>query len=307
MKSEQKFAFLIYNPKTAKNQKNAEDFALIWENKFKTKVTLRKTKSHEDIRVAAVEAAKSNSIPVFMGGDGTFSECLQGLSEYYKFQGIKTPVGMLPGGTGNSFLRDFDILNYEQGRDRLIDAVSKNKAKKIDMGLIDYTFDNKNKKRIFFNVWGMGIISKITERAIKMRFLGSFNYTMGTLIELLFHKPYTFETSIDNKTEIISCDFISISNSRFTGGSMLMAPNVKVDDGRLHYVISKVISSIKLLKLFPTIFKGDHIKNPNISSGFLKFFSLKTDKPIVMNIDGELESGSNPKVSIKPEFFSVYL
>ncbi|MDH5716395.1 MAG: diacylglycerol kinase family protein [Spirochaetia bacterium] len=303
-----KDCFLIYNRKSKQNIKNAKDFATTWQSKIGSNVIFRETKSLEDIQVAAKESLKKECIPVFLGGDGTFSECLQGLAESEKFKGIKIPVGLLSGGTGNSFLRDFNVVNFKTAKEKFIDAVLNNRIQKIDMGILKYkTKDEKIVQRIVFNIWSAGIIGKITELAIKMRFIGSFNYTAATIMQLLFHKPFDFEVTIDQKKENMRIDFVSVSNSRFTGGAMEMAPPVKINDGKLFYVIPRINSPLKLLTLFPKIFKGEHIKHKKVLSGFCKNLSIKYDKEMLMNIDGEIERGYNSEIKIMPKFWSLYI
>ena len=111
-----------------------------------------------------------------MGGDGTFSECLQGLAELHNFQPLPTPVGLLPGGSGNSFLRDFDAHTYEAARDSIFEAVENQETIPVDIGLCSYQEFNaqdpetpgKALQRLSFNIWGLGLIAEIAALAIKM-------------------------------------------------------------------------------------------------------------------------------------------
>ena len=73
---------------------------------------LRPTSSLSDLRIAVQETARYDR-QIFMGGDGTISHALQGLSEQSDFQPLARPVGLLPAGSGNSFLREFEIFDYE--------------------------------------------------------------------------------------------------------------------------------------------------------------------------------------------------
>ncbi|MCB1159500.1 MAG: acylglycerol kinase family protein, partial [Leptospiraceae bacterium] len=131
---------LIYNPGSGKKKggKRAIDFMERWIERFGTEPVLRPTQSKEDIRLAVKETYQSGIIQIFMGGDGTISECLQGLSELKSFSKLEEPVGILPAGSGNSFLRDFALKNYEEARDALLDAIANTSVRKVDMGFIQY-------------------------------------------------------------------------------------------------------------------------------------------------------------------------
>ena len=64
-------ASLVYNPGSGRGrgEKTAHRFAQDWKDKFGTEVTLRPTRSYEDIRVAAKETFDPEGIQIFMGGD----------------------------------------------------------------------------------------------------------------------------------------------------------------------------------------------------------------------------------------------
>lgn len=320
---------LIYNPNSGRGKAamRATDFFQHWEDRTGTELRLRPTRSLADIRVAAGEI-QANEIPIFMGGDGTLSESLQGLAEAADFQKLTRPVGFLPGGTGNSFLRDFGITDYEAARDALLAAIASDQILGIDAGIVEYTpvptplravsgspitepspkIDaNGRARRITMNIWAVGLIPDITALAIRMRAIGSLNYSLASLIKLLGHKPERLTVTVDGATREVDCNFICISNSRFTGGAMEIAPAVRVNDGRLFFLCPQVKGRLQSFGLFPSIFKGTHIKHPHIDTGFVQSISLNRAEPFLMNVDGELERGLNPGVSVQPGYFSLFM
>lgn len=311
-----KLAVLIFNPNSGKGQAKvrATDFSEKWKFFTGTELRLRPTSSLADIRVAAKETYNDKELQIFMGGDGTLSESIQGISEKLGFQGLQAkPVGFLPGGTGNSFLRDFEIKNYTTARDFLFSSLETNSIINIDAAIITYNKVNSDysqgneTKRIMFNIWGVGLISDITKLAIRMRKIGSANYTIASLIKLLSHKPYKFRTVIDGIEENVKCNMVTVCNSRYTGGEMKMAPHIRVNDGKLFLISPMFKSRIKLFATFPKIFKGEHVNHPNIKTGFIKNIEVHHDKPLWMNIDGELEHGFNPRMKIHPSYFKIYM
>lgn len=309
---------LVFNPNSGKGKakERAQDFAGAWKREFGNDLTLRPTKSLADIRVAAVETVQDpENVPIFMGGDGTLSESVQGLAEHFDFKPLDRPVGLLPGGTGNSFLRDFLITDYETARDSLISALRSDSVQNSDLAVIKYQglkMDREEQpgasvRRITFNIFGVGLIADITELAVQMRWMGAANYTVASLWKLLFHKPYSFEITIDGKRTDVSCNMITIHNSQFTGGSMHIAPAVRVNDGQLFYLVPMFKSRPTLFKKFPTIFKGSHLDSEEILTGFVKNIGIRHASPVWMNVDGELERGWNPDLSIQPNFWRIYL
>jgi diacylglycerol kinase family enzyme len=199
------------------------------------------------------------------------------------FTNLTKPVAFLPGGTGNSFLRDFDIKDYQTARDMFFLAFEKESTVNIDSAIITY---NKVKsdlsagdvsKRIMFNIWGVGLISDITKLAIRMRKIGSMNYTVASLIKLFSHKPYKLKAIIDGVEELLNCNMVTVSNSRFTGGKMQIAPHIRVNDGKL-FLISPMLKldwlySLTFLKFSKGIMSIIHILK-QVSSRKLKFIMI---------------------------------
>ncbi|MCR9142751.1 MAG: hypothetical protein NXI24_10905 [bacterium] len=321
-----KRAVLIYNPNSGRGKAamRATDFFQHWEDRTGTELRLRPTRSLPDIRVAAKEI-QPDELPIFMGGDGTLSESLQGLAEAAEFRQLKQPIGFLPGGTGNSFLRDFGITDYDAARDALLSAIAADQSLAVDAGIVEYTpvpgpaeksaqsgatpgaVSGERARRITMNIWAVGLIPDITELAIRMRAIGSLNYTLASLIKLLGHKPERLKVIVDGQEREVECNFICISNSRFTGGAMEIAPAVRVNDGRLFYLCPEVKGRLKSFGLFPSIFKGKHIEHPNITTDFVQSIALNRPEPFLMNVDGELERGLNPGVTIQPGYFRLYM
>ncbi|MCB1322598.1 MAG: hypothetical protein KDK34_20230 [Leptospiraceae bacterium] len=308
---------LIFNPRSGRGKATvrARDFSDHWKARFGTELALRPTRSLADIRVAARETWQPDTVQIFMGGDGTLSESLQGLAIQSHFQPITRPVGFLPGGTGNSFLRDFNILDYKDARDRLLRALEDESIIDVDSGIITYNEINEEEpavpgdlvQRITFNIWGVELIGEITELAIKMRAIGSLNYTVASVFKMMSHKPWTVTAVIDGQRETFNCNMISVHNSRFTGGAMEIAPDVRINDGRLFLLILKSQNRSQLFKAFPEIFKGTHVNNPHVETRFIEELRLERRRPFLMNVDGELETGWQPRLQIKPRFFRLFM
>ncbi len=82
---------------------------------------------------------------VVAGGDGTLFEVVNG---YFQNQSSeRIPIGIIPIGTGNAFVRDLG-LDGDCWADT-IEIISHNKTKKIDVG----QFKTQNKVFYFLNVY----------------------------------------------------------------------------------------------------------------------------------------------------------
>ena len=225
-----------------------------------------------------------------VGGDGTLFEVINGLLK--NKQDIKIPIGQIPVGTGNSFIKDLGINNLEDS----IRVIIEGKTKAVDLGEFSYS----KGKHFFINLLGTGFVSNVAYRARKYKILGSLSYIFGVLEEVVVLKSTKIEITIDGKLFEREAIFTEICNSRYTGGDMLMAPNAKIDDGLLDIVILNKVSRRKLLSLFPLLFKGEHILNNAVEVFTGKNISLKSDKKLVLTPDGETFGDTPIEVVMHP-------
>ncbi|MDA3940748.1 MAG: diacylglycerol kinase family lipid kinase [Spirochaetia bacterium] len=231
-----------------------------------------------------------------VGGDGTLFEVINGLLK--DRQDIKIPVGQIPVGTGNSFIKDLGIRNLEDS----IKAIITGQTKAIDLGEFSYS----QGKHFFINLLGTGFVSNVAYRARKYKKLGSLSYIFGVLEEVAVLKSTKIEINIDGKLINREAVFTEICNSRYTGGDMLMAPGAKIDDGYLDIIILNKVSRLKLLSLFPLLFKGEHVNDDAVEVFTGKNISLKSDKQLVLTPDGETFGDTPIDVTMHPKKIKMF-
>ncbi len=212
-----------------------------------------------------------------VGGDGTLFEVINGLLK--SKQNMTLPVGQIPVGTGNSFIKDLGITNREDS----LKAIISGQTKDVDLGEFTYSKGNY----YFINLLGTGFVSNVAYRARKYKKLGSLSYILGVLEEVAVLKSTKIEINIDGKTIKREAIFTEICNSRYTGGDMLMAPSAKIDDGLFDVLILNKCSRLKLLSLFPLLFKGEHVDDSAVEVFTGKNISLKSEQQLALTPDGE--------------------
>ena len=83
-------------------------------------------------------------------------------------------------------------------------------------------------------------------------------------------------------------------NGRFYGGGMMIAPAQDMLNGEhsLSVVLYYGASKLKTLMVFPSIFKGEHIKHPEMCTVLTgKEIRVEFDRPTALQIDGETVLG----------------
>ena len=217
---------------------------------------------------------------VASGGDGTLYEVINGY--YLNKTQYKPPVGLIPNGTGNAFMKELNLAKEDWKS--AIDIIAANRVRMIDT--CRYVADNQ--RLHFVNALGTGFISQVGKLAIPLKWLGNAAYTVATLIKLITLKAQTIELVIDEQKSERESVFVEISNSRYTGTTFLIAPKAKLDDGKLDIVILNKISRLRLIRLFKTIYDGSHVDYPEIEYIQAEKVALKESEPRELIPDGEM-------------------
>ena len=226
-----------------------------------------------------------------IGGDGTMSEVINGVMNRKDVN--RFPLGLITGGTGNSFMHDINCLDPIEATKRIIDG----KRRKIDI------FSCKTPDKLFygFNILGWGIPTDANLLADKMRWIGSQRYNLASILEVLSHRKRFARVSIDNNSIASDFAFIIGCNTIHTGKGMKMAPLARLDDGLIDLIIVRKVSRFKLLKLFPKVFAGNHISDPGVDYRQVKKFSILPEKDRQLNIDGEVLGTTPVEVEVLPQ------
>ena len=214
-----------------------------------------------------------------LGGDGTFHEVVNGMCN--RRDGKMIPIGMIPGGSGNSFLHDLGLIDpigavnvILSGRTRFVDIAE------IQMNHIT---------RYSMNLIGWGLVTDVGKRAEVLRWLGPQRYTIASIIEIFLKRNRKASLVIDGREIVREFTFIIACNSLHVGKGMRMAPKAKLDDGLIDLiVVDGDISRRRLLSVLPKLFDGTHIAEPEVEYYQASRFSLTPDDDDSLNIDGEM-------------------
>ena len=218
-----------------------------------------------------------------IGGDGTMHELVNGMLT--RHDGKKRPIGLITGGTGNSFMHDLNCLDPIVAAKRIVT----NQLRKLDIARVDAAGEI-----IYgFNIVGWGLPTDINVTAEKIRFLKGQRYNIASIIEVIRNKMRLATITIDNQTIAGDYGFIIACNTIHTGNAMKMAPLARIDDGKIDLLIVRKAGRLKLLSLFTKLFKGGHIGDPAVVYHQAKEFSLVPLQDHPLNIDGEIV-GSTP-------------
>ena len=145
-----------------------------------------------------------------------------------------------------------------------------------------------------------GFDATVNERANLMHHpKGASRYIIALGIELAKLKPYHYTLTLDGTELVVDANMVSIGNGVSLGGGMKITPNAELDDGLLDVLIVKPLSRLNFLRIFPSVFKGTHVRHPKVSILRAKNVRIAGDG-VVAYADGERVGPAPVDVQIVP-------
>jgi diacylglycerol kinase (ATP) len=195
---------------------------------------------------------------VVVGGDGMASLAVNAIAT------TSIPLGIVPAGTGNDLARGLGLLvgDVPASITALMAAFDR-EPRRIDLGHI--TSMDHSRERWFAGILSAGFDAIVNERANAMRWpKGKSRYTWALLLELLALKPTTYSLEANGRRWDEQAVLISIANNTHMGGGMKVAPDASVTDGLLDIFVLRPLSRLRFLRLFPRVFAGTHVTEPEV-------------------------------------------
>ncbi len=236
---------------------------------------------------------------VAVGGDGTSYEIVNGL-----FPGAELDappeLGFLPLGTGNSFLRDFT----DRGVEGAMEALLAQRTRTCDVlrmahrdGVIHY-----------INLLSVGFAADVNAtRCRSFAGWGEPGYFLSIFLRLaqLRRRPFPLRVDGASESDRRRCLFLTFNNSKFTGGTMMIAPDAQVDDGLIEYVRWGPIGRLGLIRNLSTLYDGTHVKHPLAERKAARKIEFDLEGPVDVMVDGEALTLHLQKLDLLPAALRV--
>ena len=236
---------------------------------------------------------------VILGGDGTVNEAIQGIDDFSKVK-----VSYIPTGSSNDLAKDMGISRVPE--EALLSILNETHEIYMDMGVLKYEKafcdgrEVKMKDRRFMVGCGMGFDAAVCAKANasgikallnKMK-MGKLTYLGTALYSLIHMKLVDAEIYLDeNKRIDIKKMFFAVGMvHRYQGGGMLFCPDAKTDDGLLDFCMASKASKLRVLSILPTIYKGNHVKYPEVTMLRAGEAVISSKVPLWVHTDGEVRA-----------------
>ncbi len=234
----------------------------------------------ESMRESIIEAVESLPAGIIAcGGDGTVHLVLQAAAP------AAIPMAIIPAGTGNDIARSLGIALKDH------DVVARGIARSLLAGrtrAIDLTCIEHGSRQVWsLGVTSMGLDSAVNERANRTRrFNGTTRYVLALLAEMRSFRTYEYAVTVDGESMDGPATLIAIGNGSSYGGGMQICPTASMTDGILDITWVDRASRTTILRVFPRIFSGSHVKHPAVRVLQGRTITVQSRGPVVY-ADGE--------------------
>ena len=208
---------------------------------------------------------------VACGGDGLVHLAIQILA------GTPTALGVIPCGTGNDFARSVGLPRTSM--DAAVAAVTAGHRRTVDLA--------RAGDRWFGAVLASGFDSRVNDRGNRMRWpRGRSRYNLAMVAELAAFRPLDYRLRIDDTELRVPAMLVAVGNGRSYGGGMRICPQASMDDGLLDVTVVSAMSRTKLVRMFPSVYSGGHLRYPEVVTYRATEVELRADD-VTAYADGE--------------------
>ena len=241
------------------------------------------------VRAALAEKPR---VVIAAGGDGTVHEALNGWMQ----AGGGAPLGVVPVGTGNDFVKMLDLSHdWREACWR----ITRGDTRRVDIGKCTGTYERPGRQDAgmddassfwFANSLGIGFDAQVALEANKIHWLrGNAVYGLALAkILLLMHSTPEVRVRYGEEKLTTPITLLTINNGKVEGGAFVMAPDAEIDDGLFDVVAAKGMGRLGILQLLPQVLKGQHMSHPKVVKFKTARLSIEADVPLPIHADGEL-------------------
>lgn len=268
--------YLLYNPmaNNGNSEKALNNFPKDFFNEESKRVNVLELTDYEGF----LRGLSKEDIIVIAGGDGTINNFINAAKNIT----LENEVYLYKLGTGNDFM--YDIGEQNNNMPVRINKYIEN---------LPRVYIN-DKEYAFINGVGFGLDGYCTEEGDRQRAKSDkkVNYTLIALKGILYKfKRRNAIVTIDGVTKEYKRVLIaSAMVGRFYGGGMMITPmqDRLNKDRTITFSIIRGSTRLRILTIFPKIFKGKHIKHTNvIHTEPAHEITVEFDVPCSLQIDGE--------------------
>jgi diacylglycerol kinase (ATP) len=120
------------------------------------------------------------------------------------------------------------------------------------------------------------------------------------MAEVISLRPIGARVTVDGQCFEGDVSLVAIANTPSYGGGMFIAPEADPTDGLLDVAIIGAMSRLRLLRVFPHVFRGTHARFQEVTLLQGKRVRVESERPMPVVLDGDVGANTPFEVVVRP-------
>ncbi len=244
---------------------------------------------------------------IIAGGDGFLNEAVNALFTQTIAATNQVTLAMLPVGTGNDWVRSFNIpFDYAAA----IRTIQQGKTLLHDVGRVFYHSGGREESWYFLNMCGIGFDAAVNQKVTADRernHLGPLKYRYHIFTTLMGYASTRMKIVIDGNEVNHEVFSLALGNAQYNGGGMKQLPFAIANDGSFDITVIKKITRLKALRSVNKLYDGSFVELPEVATYTGKVIQIESTPACRLEADGEGLGESPFRFEILPQALRVII
>lgn len=257
--------------------------------------------SEEFAQIARKEAAAGRERIFALGGDGTFQSLLNAVAG-----NANVSIGVLPAGGGNDLASalglPLDPVRAAEG------ILTRGEAVPLDAARVRTA---NGVERLYMGGGGVGLDAEAARFAsgVYRKMRGRSRYLLSAIRALGNFRGINVRVSLQGfeQTSLQGTALVlGILNTPSYGGGLRLAPEARLEDGRLDLVLLENLSAFEIARILPRMAASGEIRTKRIQRHCVTRARIETEPPCAFHADGEIVGMTPVEVAVVPGAMRVW-
>jgi len=255
----------------------------------------------EFAQIAREEAGAGRMRIFALGGDGTFQALLNAVAG-----NARVSIGILPAGGGNDLASALGLppdpvqaaeMILTRGEEVPLDAA---RARTAD-----------GAERLYMGGGGVGLDAEAARFAsgVYRKMRGRSRYLLSAIRALGKFRGIEMRVSMEGAEQSSlqgTALVLGILNTPSYGGGLRLAPEARLDDGRLDLVLLENLSALEIAGILPRLAVSGEIRTARIQRHRVTRVQIETERPFPFHADGEIVGMTPVEIEVVPGAMRVW-